>query len=150
MKDKIGQELAVGDYVAIFFSDDSNPAIRKISGFTPKKVRLKGIDTPTPAAGLRSPHDLLRLDKELTEKKMSSKVFDFLGQELSVGDMVIASDGCYIDPLIFKIKGFLPTEVQLKVVIGSHTRYNQTGYSQNLIKVDGQLVTMAILNDKDY
>ena len=145
MRDFLEQELAAGDYVAGLYSANETPALFRVVGFTPKKVKLTLIED---ANAIRSKfgRDLIKLDPLVIDELLYQPPKDALGQDLKVGDYAYGSAGEYIDPVIFKIIGFLPTKALVKRVHGeTHYIHGNTRHTKDLIKVDGILLTMQKL-----
>ena len=149
MKDFLNQELAAGDYVAGLYSGNETPALFKVIGFTPKKVSLSLIEDDD-AKRSKFGRDLIKLDPATVLQQVALPFKDALGQELKVGDYAYGSAGEYIDPIIFKIIGFLPTKVLIKRVHGEMSYvHGNTRHPTDLIKVDGMLITMQKLKKEN-
>jgi len=141
MIDCIGQDLSKGDYVAGLYSENETPAVFKVGGFTPKKVRLWPIDDPDRAA-LKYPHDLVKIDPTAVHANIALSPKDNINQDLAIDDYVYGSDGSYIDPVIFQITGFVPRKAVLNKVMGQKYVHGGTRLLTDLIKVDARVVMM--------
>lgn len=148
MKDYLGQDLIVGDYVAGLYSENETPAIFIVQGFTPKKVRLEPTVDPDKST-LKYPFDIMKLDTETVEKLLCQNPVDRLGQPLAIGDYVYASGGEYIDPAIMQIENFIADAAEITKVMSNVYVRGNTRYTRDLIKVDPRIVTMSVLK-KDH
>ena len=153
MKDFLGQELAVGDYVVGMYSENTTPAIFQVLSFTPMKCRLIPLYKIDPARVstetiviMKFGRDLLKLDAGDVEESIVQAPLDALLRPLSVGDYVCGSEGGYVDPVIFEIVSFAPRSAIIKPVYtaGSYCR-SATRLTSDLSKIDPKLVTMRIL-----
>lgn len=135
MQDFLGHEIAEGDYVSGISPENETPHIYSVVGNTPKKLRLMplhGIAQTT----LKYPFDVVKIDAVAVNAIRVQAPKDMLGQDLAIGDTVFGSGGSYIDPVIFKIDGFLPRKAVLAKVYGEHWVTGQTTrYLTDLIKV---------------
>jgi len=143
MKDFLGQELEVGDHIASIESDNESPTLSVVTGFTPKKVRLRPIHDEE-ATGLRFPTQVFKIDATEMFAKLLYTAEDKIGQELEVGDYVFASDGSYIDPVLYTITELLPFKVRVKRLDNEHDCRN-TRYNNDVLKVDPHFVTIHAL-----
>lgn len=65
MKDFLHQDLEIGDYVVMVYSDSKQFRIGKIIKFTPKMVRIEFIgNTAWQKTSAQSPEDLIKLMPE--------------------------------------------------------------------------------------
>jgi len=140
MKDCIGQELVEGDYVAGLHSLNETPAVFKVVGFTPKKVRLVPIDDGGNTT--KFPADLVKIDPVAVLANIALSPKDNLGQDLEIGDYAYGSDGSYISPVIFLIEGFVPRHAKVKKVLSERWIQGVTRLLTDLIKVDSRVVMM--------
>jgi len=148
MKDCIGQELVIGDYVAGLKSENETPEVYEIYGFTAKKARLHPIYSPESSL-LKFAEDLVKVDAAAVRASLIKKSFDHVGQELKVGDYVYGSDGTYVDPVVFEVVAFPAMHVKLKKIYGNSHIAQARRFPTDLIKVDPLLVTMHCLT-KDH
>lgn len=145
-KDILGQELAVGDYVALMHSQEATPSIAQVVGFTPKSVKIR--DTVSSMDSKRPPGGVLKLSDEAVVAHFDADVKDALGQKLAVGDYAFGSNGEYIEPVIYEVTGFWYSKVVTKRVSGANS-YKKNMSGHDLIKIDDPtLLTLKILTGK--
>ena len=145
MKDFLGQELTIGDYVSGLFSDNETPILFQIVDFTPKKVKLQPVGDPDTTAS-KFPRDLLMVSKETMAKILEAPPVDAVGQDLAIGDYAFGSGGTYIDPIVFEITGFAPMTATVKKVYGpKYYVRSSIRLTTDLVKLDASLVTMHCL-----
>lgn len=142
MKDLLGLEIKVGDFVAGLESNNSTPELYSVQGFTPKMVNLSALSGPNYQMR-KLPVDILVLDPDQVKERMAQPPKDLLGQDLNIDDYVVGSDGSYVDPVIYQITNFAAHCAYVES-IGSNT-FGKVRVCTDLIKVNPVLITMMQL-----